>query len=64
MKRKKYLSLLLALALILTLAACGGSPGQSADNAESGNDAATGESGYKTDTLVVNIWDNNQRAGL
>ena len=69
MKGKKYLSLLLALVIVLTLAACGGSPAQPANNDaavsdNSENAAAPAESGYKTDTLVVNIWDNNQRAGL
>ena len=70
MKRKKYLSLFLALVMTLGLAACGGGA-QNADNAGGGeqpaNDSAeavSDEGGYKTDSLVVNIWDNNQRAGL
>ena len=52
MKGKKYLSLLLALVIVLTLAACGGSPAQPANDADA---AAPTESGYKTDSLVVNI---------
>ena len=62
MKGKKYLSLLLALVMTLALASCGG--GQPASNAGDSDAAATDAGGYKTDSLIVNIWDNNQRAGL
>ncbi len=64
MKGKKCLSLLLALVLVFTLSACGGSSSQTDGNSNGGTDAAANEGGYKTDTLIVNIWDNNQRAGL
>ncbi|MBR0280660.1 MAG: hypothetical protein IJQ81_03590 [Oscillibacter sp.] len=65
MKGKKYLSLLLALVMTLALASCGG--GQPASDAPANNDAdadatVSEDGGYKTDSLVVNIWDNNQRA--
>ena len=64
---KKLISLILALAMVLSLAACGGG-----SSANAGTDAAAGSAApaaeekksYSTDTLVVDIWDNNQLAGL
>ena len=53
-KRGKILSLLLALALVLSLAACGGGSGEK----------ASGGGGSASGSLQVNIWDNNQLAGL
>ena len=62
---KKWLSLILAGAMCLALAACGGAQEPSGGAADADAAADTdGGSGYKTDTLIVNIWDNNQRAGL
>ena len=70
MKGKKLLSLLLALSLSVALAACGGGSGPaSGDGGDAGPDAGqdaapTDGSGYTAKSLTVNIWDNNQRAGL
>ena len=60
--KKKYLPVILALVLSLILTACGGGSGQTAgEGADSGQEsAATGAA----DTLIVNIWDTNQQAGL
>ena len=59
---KKMLAGLLVLVMALSLAACGGS----ADSGSSGDSGSGGGSsgGSGGDTLVVNIWDNNQQAGL
>ncbi len=48
MKRKRMFSMLLCLAMALTLTACGNG----------------GSSGGGDNTITVNIWDNNQLAGL
>jgi multiple sugar transport system substrate-binding protein len=62
---KKFLALLMSLAMCLSLAACGGG------NAPSGNDAASSDGGNASGgnsggsaSLQVAIWDNNQLAGL
>lgn len=54
---KKVLSLLLALAMMLALAACGG--GSESSGAEGGN-----SEGGSAEVLEVKIWDNTQLAGL
>ena len=66
MNGKKCVSLLLALAMSLLLIACGGSKQQTAvvEDTDNGQDAAETTGGYQTDSLVVNIWDTNQQAGL
>ncbi len=73
MKIKKYLSLALAGAMTLSLAACGGSSGASTstDTGAAADSAAATDSAASTDssaaaggTLQINIWDNNQLAGL
>ena len=66
MNGKKCMSLLLALAMSLLLIACGGSKQQTAvvEDTDNGQDAAETTGGYQTDSLVVNIWDTNQQAGL
>ena len=56
-KLRKPLALLLAVMMALSLAACGGGGG-------SGGGDASGGSGGGSTTLQVNIWDNNQLAGL
>jgi multiple sugar transport system substrate-binding protein len=62
MKMKKIAALALASTMVLSLAACGG--GDSGDS----NDAADVEVSiggpYTATELQVNIWDNNQLAGL
>lgn len=55
---KKVIALILAVVLCLSLAACGGSSSGSSSSASSG--AASGS----VKELKINIWDNNQRAGL
>lgn len=59
---KKLLSLILASTMTLSLAACGNSNNAPANNNE--GSSQTSRSGYTTDELVVNIWDNNQLDGL
>ena len=55
---KKLLALLLVLAMAVSLCACGGSSAPA--SSDSGNAAEASAGG----TLQVNIWDNNQLAGL
>ena len=70
MNVKKYLSLILALVMTLTLAACGGSSADGNGGTAPENSSAESsvpentDSGYKVNSLVVNIWDTNQQAGL
>jgi multiple sugar transport system substrate-binding protein len=66
---KKLLSLILALAMTFSLAACGSSSGaaDASNNKEATSSTAASESGetaYTTDELLVDIWDSNQLAGL
>lgn len=56
--KKKILSMVLAGAMAMSLAACGG--GGSAG----GNDGGASSGGDKGGTLAVAIWDNGQKAGL
>ena len=53
---KRITVLLLALAMVLSLAACGGSG--------SSGGSGSGGSGGSSNTLTINIWDANQQAGL
>ena len=53
MTKKRMLAALMALAMALSLAACGG-----------GGGSGSGGSGGGSSGLQVNIWDNNQLAGL
>ena len=56
--KRKLLAATLTAAMVLSLAACGGSSSSSSGTAASGSGASgSGE-------LQVNIWDNNQLAGL
>ena len=56
--KRKLLAATLTTAMVLSLAACGGGSSSSSDTAASGSGASgSGE-------LQVNIWDNNQLAGL
>lgn len=60
---KKLMAMLLAASMTLSLAACGGN----SDSSDNGNNNASNggsESGYTTDSLLVNIWDSNQLDGL
>ena len=59
--KKKLIAMTLALLMLLSLAACGGSSG-SADNNTGTSDTAASE-GSKG-TISVAIWDDNQRPGL
>lgn len=59
MKLKKLVALVLALAMALSLVACGGSSNNGGDT--SGTAAPSGGS---ADSLTINIWDANQQAGL
>jgi multiple sugar transport system substrate-binding protein len=59
---KKLFALLLALAMTLSLAACGSSSSTAADNAATSAPAAEG--GSATGELEVAIWDSNQQEGI
>lgn len=56
---KKLISLVLALAMVLSLAACGAGGG----NTDKGDTSAAAQGGDKG-TIEVAIWDDNQRPGL
>lgn len=59
---KKLLALVMALAMVLSLVACGGSSSSSSSGgAADGSAAAAASSG---DTIKINIWDNNQKDGI
>lgn len=58
MKVKKVVALIMALAMALSLVACGGQT-QPGDSSANGSDG-----GYTTKELLVDIWDENQREGL
>ena len=62
MKMKKLLSLALASVMVLSLAACGG--GGASSSSSSAPAADSGSSDAAGGTLQVNIWDNNQLAGI
>lgn len=70
MKRKKLTALLAGLALVVSLTACGGNRSETKVNDAGNNSSTAGSdsngagSGYSTDELTVNIWDNNQLDGL
>ena len=53
---KRFAILLLALSMVLSLAACGGSGGSGGSGG--------GSSGGSSNSLTINIWDSNQQAGL
>ena len=58
--------MILTVCIAFSLAACGGSAGSSAGSSaasgSTGSSASAGSAG--SDTLVVDIWDNNQLDGL
>ena len=60
MKMKKVLSTVLASAMVLSLAACGGS-GSSSGGSTQGGGSGSGSSGGD---LTINIWDSNQQKGI
>ncbi|MCC8074654.1 MAG: sugar ABC transporter substrate-binding protein [Clostridiales bacterium] len=65
MKLKKLAALILALAMVLSLAACGGSSSSSTTTTgDSSTTTASSDGSYSVTSLTVNIWDNNQQAGL
>ncbi len=64
MKLKKLAALILALAMVLSLAACGGSSSGGTTTGDSSTAAASGDGSYSVSSLTVNIWDSNQQAGL
>ena len=59
---KKLIALLIAMCMMASLAACGGS--QAAPQGQPAESGAATVSTASDDTLVVAIWDNNQLAGL
>ena len=59
---KKLIALLIAMCMMASLAACGGS--QAAPEGQPADSGAATVSTASDDTLVVAIWDNNQLAGL
>lgn len=61
---KKIVSLILALAMALSLVACGSSPSTPAASEAAPGSAASGETSYTTNELTVDIWDSNQLDGL
>ena len=61
---KKLIALVLALAMVLSLAACGGSSSSKPASGDGSAAAAGGDTAAASGTLKVNIWDNNQRDGL
>ena len=61
---KKLLSLAMAAILVLSLAACGGSSGASSGGSSGGSSSGDSGSAAASGTLQINIWDNNQLAGL
>lgn len=62
MKLKKIAALLMASTMALSLTACGGSSGSDGGSETQAPVDLSGE--YKVSELTVNIWDNNQLAGL
>ena len=69
--RKKLVSGILAVTLALALVACGSSSSSSSSSDSSSSDSSSGETEaveltgeYSVSSLTVNIWDNNQLAGL
>lgn len=64
MKLKKIAALILALAMVLSLAACGGSSSGGTTTTGDSSTAASGDGSYTATSLTVNIWDANQQAGL
>ena len=63
MKMRKLMSLALAGVMVLSLAACGGGGSNAPASSDSGDAAASTEASAGG-SLQVNIWDNNQLAGL
>ncbi|MBQ2641270.1 MAG: sugar ABC transporter substrate-binding protein [Lachnospiraceae bacterium] len=63
---KRVIAMILTVCIAFSLAACGGSAGSSAgSSAASGNTGSSASAGSAgSDTLVVDIWDNNQLDGL
>ena len=63
---KRVIAMILTVCIAFSLAACGGSAGSSAGSSaasgSTGSSASAGSAG--SDTLVVDIWDNNQLDGL
>ena len=71
MRVKKIAALVMSAAVVLGLTACGGGSGSSssdasASKASSESTASSGGSSSKSsaDKIIVNIWDNNQLAGI
>ncbi|MBR7015959.1 MAG: extracellular solute-binding protein, partial [Lachnospiraceae bacterium] len=70
--KKRLIALTLTGLMAVSLAACGGgsasstAPAATAGGSEStaGGSAGSSSSGYTVSELKVNIWDNNQKAGL
>ena len=59
--KRKLVSLLLATTMVVSIVGCGSSGSDSSSN----NQAAVSTDGsYKVNEIKINIWDNNQKAGL
>ncbi len=70
MKLKKLTALFMTAAMALSLAACGAAPAAGGAEAPAPADTAeapaadAGSGNFKVDAITVNIWDNNQLAGI
>ena len=65
MKMKNVLATVLASAMVLSLAACGGSGSSgSGSSSESGASQESGAAAESGAALTINIWDANQQAGI
>ena len=64
MKKNKFIALALVAAMGMSLAACGGSSSTTETTAAPAAEAGSTDGGFTATELKVNIWDNNQRAGL
>ena len=62
--KKRLLSLALAGVMALSLAACGGGSSNGGSDTPATKSADSGDGGFTAKELQVNIWDNNQLAGL
>lgn len=62
--KKRLISVLMASAMCLSLAACGGGSGGSSDGGSGGSSDSGSSGGSSSEALRVAIWDNNQQPGI